>query len=123
MDIQMPTGCGNSPRIDIIADFTSEWASGNSAAVAEMLADNVVWNVVGKEVHSGTEEAQNAIPTFSPQRLEIKAIVTHGRYASCDGSLEAGSQSLQFNHVFRFTSTSKTAKIAEIRSYLIESST
>ncbi|WP_258934340.1 hypothetical protein [Nesterenkonia pannonica] len=47
------------------------------------------------------------------------SIITHGLLASCDGYVETASGRIAFSHVFRFASTSKAAKIREVRTYLI----
>lgn len=56
----------------------------------------------------------------SPERVEVISVVTHGRRASCDGYLEAGGMRVRFSHAFHFVSTPKTAMIAELRRYCIE---
>lgn len=119
MQIQLPTDCGNAPRIGIVGDFTVNWATGDETAVSESLADDAVWTFVGVDSYRGSEAAVNTAPPFKPDRIEVTAIITHGRLASCDGYLEAGDERIEFSHVFRFASTSKTAKIAELRSYCI----
>lgn len=70
--------------------------------------------------HSGPEAAGKASPPFKPERVEIISIITHGRLASCDGYLQAGGKRIDFSHALRFASTVKTAKIAELRSYCVE---
>lgn len=120
MEITLPTDCGNAPRIGIVGDFAVDWASGNAEAVAGRLADGATWTLVGTDTHSGPEAAKEVGPPFSPEHVEVLSIITHGRLASCDGYLEAGGRRIDFSHALRFASTSKTAKIAELRSYLIE---
>lgn len=120
MQIELPADCGNAPRIGIVADFAVNWAKGDAEGVSEWLADTVSWTLVGQSVHSGPESALEVKPPFSPQRVKLISIITHGRLASCDGYLEADGRRLVFSHVFRFASTSKTAKIAQMRSYCID---
>lgn len=98
MDITLPDGCGNSPRMALVADFVSAWARGEE--LDEWLREDVTWTVHG-EAGTGSET------------LTVHSIITHGRLASCDGQLDGGV----FSHVLRFASTAKTAKIVEIRSY------
>ena len=120
MKITLPTDCGNAPRAAIVGAFVVHWATGDTAAVAEWLSDEATWTVVGAASHRGPDAAALASPSFSPERVEVVAIITHGRLASCDGFLEASGRRLNFSHAFRFASTAKTAKIAELRSYCIE---
>lgn len=121
MEINLPTDCGNAPRIGIVGDFTVSWAKGDTEAVSGWLADHASWTLVGGGTHSGPKGAQELQPSFSPTRVEIISIITHGRLASCDGYLEAAGRRLDFSHAIRFASTAKTARIAELRSYCVES--
>jgi len=120
LEIQLPTDCGNAPRIGIVGDFAVQWARGDTEALAEWLADDVTWTRVGGATHSGVESAVDSVPPFAPQRVEVISIITHGRLASCDGYLEADGRRVDFSHALRFASTSKNAKIAAVRSYCIE---
>lgn len=120
MEIKLPTDCGNAPRIGIVGDFAVNWAKGDTAALSEWLADDVSWTLVGGHTHSGSEAAREVSPPFSPERVEVISVITHGRFASCDGYLEAGGKRIDFSHAIRFVNTSKTAKVAELRSYCIE---
>lgn len=105
MDVTLPTDCGNAPRIGVVGDFVTAWAAGDEEKQKEWLRDDTEWHVLGAESPSG------------PTALRVSTIITHGRLASCDGVLEYGDDKQPFSHVFRFASTSKTAKIAEIRTY------
>lgn len=101
MDITLPNDCGNAPRIGIVSDIVSRWAKGDEGGLAEWLGD----------------DASMTSPPWQPDNLEVLAVITHGRLAACDGVLSAGDKRLPFSHVFRFASTSKTAKVAEVRTY------
>lgn len=101
MDITLPTDCGNAPRIGIVSDIVSHWANGDRGSLAEWLGD----------------DASMPAPPWQPDRVEVLAVITHGRLAACDGVLSAGDKRLRFSHIFRFSSTSKTAKVAEVRTY------
>lgn len=120
MEIKLPTDCGNAPRIGIVRDFAVHWAKSDEAAISEWLTDEAKWTLIGGGTHSGPEAAGKVSPPFNPECVEIISIITHGRLASCDGYLEAGGKRIDFSHALRFASTVKTAKIAELRSYCIE---
>ncbi len=122
MDITLPTDCGNAPRIGIVSEFIVNWAKGDAEAVSQWLSDDAVWTVVGDGTYSGTQATEATSPPFLVERVEVISVVTHGRLASCDGYLDAGNKRLSFSHSLRFASTSKTAKIAQLRSYYIETS-
>ena len=111
MKTTLPTDCGNAPRIVIVGDFVTSWAQGDTDAMAEWLTDDVDWAVFGDAPKLG-EHLVAAV--------EIASIITHGRLASCDGFIDTDATRVAFSHVFRFSSTSKTAKIREARTYLVK---
>lgn len=111
MEIMLPADCGNAPRIEIVSNFVVNWAKGDAEATSEWLADDVRWTYVG------SKDYQQAFADFTPERIELYSVITHGRLASCDGYLESSGKRVDFSHAIRFASTSKTAKIAELRSY------
>ena len=119
MEIKLPTDCGNSPRIAIVGDFVANWAEGNTEPLSEWLTDEATWTVIGGSSERGLGATHAAAPPFVADRLEVFAIITHGRLASCDGYLAAGDRRLNFNHSFRFAGAVKTSRIAELRSYYI----
>lgn len=121
MEIILPTDCGNAPRIAIVGDFVVAWASGDPAAMSPWLADDVSWSIIGAQTHHGPDAAEAVVPELSPERIDIASVITHGRLASCDGFLDDGTTRISFSHAFRFSNTTKTGRVAEVRTYLIES--
>lgn len=121
MEINLPTDCGNAPRITIVSNFVVAWASGDTATMSLWLADDVSWTIVGAETHQGPDAAEAVVPEVSPERVDIASVITHGRLASCDGFLDDGTTRISFSHAFRFSNTTKTGRVAEVRTYLIES--
>ncbi len=119
MEIVLPSDCGNAPRIGIVGDFAVNWAMGDEAAVSSWLLADTEWTLVGDGSYRGPDAGVSTFPAFKPERVELISIITHGRLASCDGYLEAAGKRVCFSHAFRFASTSKTAGIAELRSYCI----
>lgn len=119
MDIRLPSDCGNAPRIGIVSDFVVGWASGDLDVVAEWLSDDVIWDAVGRETFQGADSAKLMTPSFQPQLIEVRSVVTHGRLASCDGYFESDKERVDFSHALRFASTAKTAKLSELRTYMI----
>lgn len=120
MKAVLPTDCGNSPRITIVGDFVTNWAKHDVEAMTEWLTDDAEWTRVGHVSMRGAGVAARVCPEAPNHLLEVTSIITHGRLASCDGFLKSDSGRLYFSHVFRFASTSKTAKIREARTYLVE---
>lgn len=121
MEITLPTDCGNAPRITIVSDLVVAWASGDTESMSPWLADDLSWSVIGTETHHGADAAREVLPKITPERIDIASVITHGRLASCDGFFEDGDTRIDFSHAFRFTNTAKSGRVAEVRSYLIES--
>lgn len=119
MKITAPTDCGNAPRIRIVTDFITWWAGGDTEQLSEWLTNEASWTVAGQEPNEGAIDLSAVLPPFTVAHVDIRSVITHGRLASCDGTVTAGDTRLEFSHAFRFASTAKTAKIAEVRSYLV----
>ena len=120
MKTTLPTDCGNAPRIGVVADVVTNWAQGDAEALAEWLTDDATWTLVGTTEHNGEDAALHVCPSDAATHLEVTSIITHGRLASCDGFLDTEKGRIGFSHAFRFASTSKTAKIKDVRSYCID---
>ncbi|HIY65035.1 MAG TPA: hypothetical protein H9830_02000 [Candidatus Agrococcus pullicola] len=120
MKITLPSDCGNAPRIGIVSDFVVSWAKNDEDAVATWLSDSTSWSEVGGDTYQGSDIAESLRPVFTPEHVEVLSVVTHGRLAACDGYFEADGVRVHFSHMFRFASTAKTARIADIRTYAIE---
>lgn len=124
MQIDLPSDCGNSPRMVIVGDFTSRWAVGDVAGCEEWLTDDSRWTLVGRR--EATLESDDApaprvlARPLEPERVEVLSIVTHGRLAACDGYMVREGERIDFCHMFRFAGATKTAKITEIRTYIAE---
>ena len=119
MEITAPTDCGNAPRIGIVTDFITWWAGGDTEQLSEWLTDEASWTIAGQEPAEGAIDLSAVVPAFTVAHVDIRFVITHGRLASCDGTVTAGDTRLDFSHALRFASTAKTAKIAEVRSYLV----
>ncbi|AQS74502.1 hypothetical protein [Corynebacterium ammoniagenes] len=115
MDITLPSDCGNSPRMALVADLAIAWASGNQDTLEQSLVDAPSWHHFGPD-----------LPAVAPTHAVVLGAINHGRSASCDGYLDFAEgvqpQRARFSHVFTFTSMVKTAKVKEIRTYLVEES-
>lgn len=47
MALILPTDCGNSPRMALVAELMAAWAAGEHAPVQEWLAEGSRWALVG----------------------------------------------------------------------------
>jgi|SRR5690625_4585236 len=120
MKIVLPTDCGNAPRIAIVGEFVTNWAKRDAEVMKAWLTEYVTWTVAGREAANDVVPADFAGPGGTPDYLEVNTIITHGRLASCDGFVDSESVRMYFSHVLKFASTSKAAKIREVRTYLNE---
>lgn len=132
MELRTATDCGNSPRMALVAEVITAWASAQDALVQEWLADDARWIMVGAQtagemssrgdgdaVDGDSPRGAIVPPPFEADRGEILTVLNHGRLAACDGYLVRGEDRVNFCHVIRFAGATKTAKIREIRTYLL----
>ena len=117
MKLLLPSGCGNAPRIGIVADLARGWASG-SPDLAAWLADEVKWYVNGRSIHSVGKGGALVRGSGEIDQLSIRSIITHGREAACEGSISSADETSNFCHIFRFSGVGRAAKVVEIRTYI-----
>ncbi len=104
----MPASCGNSPRMQIVAEIARAWGEEDQTYLEQWLLPDAEWHV-----HPGNSET-------GFQRLVLDNVVTHGRLGSCDGlAVGADGSTMRFAHFLVFASTAKTAKIRSITSYVV----
>lgn len=124
METVLPAGCGNAPRVSIVADVVSAWARNDDAALAALSADEALWTGDGTGADADARAlAARLGPDASVQRLEFDDIITHGRLASCTGRLviaggDGGGRRIEFSHHLRFRSAGRTAPLVEVRTFL-----
>ena len=120
--VDIPKDCGNAPRKIVIRDFLIALYSGDLDQTLEMLTDDVRWEVVGSHVLAGKAETRSwLMHAVSAQELKLHTVITHGTDCGADGvATYENSRTACFNHVIVFSGHAKTAKISEIRSYLID---
>lgn len=119
--VDIPEHCGNAPRKIVIRDFLVALYSGEIDDVIEALKDDVRWNIVGSQVLSGTADVREWLKTNrSPVELKLNTVITHGTDCGADGvATYADDTRAYFNHIILFSGHGKTAKIKELRSYII----
>ncbi|EST21262.1 hypothetical protein N566_27590 [Streptomycetaceae bacterium MP113-05] len=89
--------------------------------MAALVGEDVEWNLVGDTVLRGREAVRAwAADLAEAKEVAFGSLITHGREAGVDGTIEAADGArYAFCHVLRFPGTARTAKIAEIRSYVL----
>lgn len=112
----MPDGCGNAPRVRIVADILTHWARGEAQELTPWLGADFRWTRIDA---AGEHElaVRHAVPTEAPDSLEFLTIITHGPTAACDGVLTYDGAVVGFSHVVRFAGAGKSAPVVRIRSY------
>lgn len=123
MKVVCPVDCGNAPRKEILRDWNIALAGGDAAAVAELLADDVVFEPVGGSPIEGKAAVLSYFETagVATDELRIHNIITHGNTAALNASrLLSDGQRWDYCHVYLFKGFSRKAKLGRITSYRIE---
>lgn len=113
--------CRNAPRKEILRDFVVALAERDGEKIVLLVADNIVWTLVGERVLTGRDAVRRWVTSLPEVNgVVFGSLLTHGRGASVDGALGMvdGTHS-GFCHVLRFTGAAKTAKILGVTSYVI----
>lgn len=122
LTVHQEPDCGNAPRREVLKDLVVAIATRDSDVVDALIADDVVWTLVGGETLTGRGAVTDWVAA-GPEvdELTFGSVLTHGRGASVDGVHRLVDESeTGFSHVLRFSSTAKTAKISGVKSYLID---
>lgn len=120
MEIRIEEDCGNAPKKEFVKNFTIALAQGEVEKVAEMVTDDVVWEVVGEAEFQGKGQMDEAMKAWSLNHinfLEVENILSHGNICAAHGLLKSPTESVRFADFYRFNSHAKDAKIKKIVSY------
>jgi hypothetical protein len=124
LTIVCPDDCGNAPKKAMLKEFNIAMVKKDLDAITAMISDQVSWNMIGDKIIQGKEaftETLKQRETNTTTELSISTIITHGNAGSVNGSyILANGKKYAYCEVYKFTSTSKQAKIKEISSYVIE---
>lgn len=118
-----PEDCGNAPRKTMLRDFTLAAVSGNIDFITKHAAESIVWKIAGSAKFVGLAPFADAMRELHGRQaieLEIHHIITHGRTGAVSGTVTYADGGRAFCDVYEFAGASKTAKIREITSYIIE---
>lgn len=110
MNITLPTDCGNSPRMALVADLAVAWVVDDRETLEQWLVDEPSHQIFGQP-----------LPKSPISEVVVLGAINHGRSGSCDGYLDFADSAqprIRFSHTFSFTSTTKTAKVKEVRTLL-----
>src|SRR5690625_7230613 len=73
MKITLPSDCGNSPRMALVADLAVAWAADDKDTLEQWLADDPSWSAFGP-----------ALPETAISEVVVLGAINHGRAASCE---------------------------------------
>jgi|LSQX01.3.fsa_nt_gb hypothetical protein len=123
MKIIYPEHCGNAPKKILLIDLYKAVAVQDDDFILNNLTDDAVLHIVGLREVVGKENVISAVNTLVAKGLTeiiIKDAITHGNTAAVYGSLLFKDDlRIDFCNIYVFRGYSKTAKIREIRSYMI----
>jgi hypothetical protein len=123
MKIIYPEHCENAPKKILLIDLYKAVAVQDDDFILNNLTDDAVLHIVGLREVVGKENVISAVNTLVAKGLTeiiIKDAITHGNTAAVYGSLLFKDDlRIDFCNIYVFRGYSKTAKIREIRSYMI----
>lgn len=102
----------------LVADLAVAWAQGDDHTLSPWLVDDFSHDIFGPR------------PQGEIAEVVVLTALNHGRHAACDGYIvfadsdsdsdpDIGAARLRFSHFFAFSSTTKTAKVTALRTYLV----
>lgn len=122
MHVEIPAGCGNAPRQQIISRIVAALHEQDLPVLREWLHPGIRWEIAGEAPHEGAEAVEqrsSRIPDAS--RLQFLGILTHGKEGSADARITTVNGTvIGCSHVFQFASAGKAAKLVSIRSYFVD---
>lgn len=122
LDVKVEADCGNAPRKAQVRDWLIALAEGDVDAVCRELDDDACWDVVGHQRYDGIDEVRGYVERLAEDhvdQLSIRHLLSHGKQVAAEGTTTTS----RFAHVITYTGHGKTAKVAEIISYLAPTST
>lgn len=121
--LSVPKDCGNAPKKLILKNFNIALVTGDTETILGNLADHMTWTIIGDKMVKGKDAFIDKLSELHDgeiTELVIHDIITHGYVASAHGKVLGVNRDYYFCHVYKFTSASKTAKIKEMTSYIID---
>ena len=116
--------CGNAPRKLLLKDLSVAFADGDVGALLDLIADDVVLNIIGDRRTVGRDGFRDAILENGRRKakeLHLHNIITHGATGAVNGTLKMDDNRwVEYCDVFVFSGAGIKAKIKEITSYRID---
>ncbi|MFA7688054.1 MAG: nuclear transport factor 2 family protein [Moheibacter sp.] len=115
--------CGNSPKMEFLKEFNIAFAKGNIAYIAENVADEIDWNIIGDRKIEGKEKFKKELEKMKSEKateLIIDQILSHGKEGAVNGIIKMqNGKKYAFSDFYKFQGA-KGATIKSITSYVIE---
>ena len=119
MKITIPHDCDNAPKRRIVKDFVISAYQQQWQEVEEILDNNFNLISFGKNSIETFEELKNHFSQISKfEELVINEILSHGKFAACNGSIKLKSKTVHFAYFIEFKSAGKNT-ISKIKEYRI----
>lgn len=122
MKLLVPKGCDNAPRKQIVIDFTVAILKQQNEIIKEFADEAIIWYQL--KDNKKIEGLSSFITILQKENidivdcLEIYQVITHGKFASINGVISlANGTKINFCDVYMFSSTAKSGKVKEIKSY------
>ncbi|WP_078578215.1 nuclear transport factor 2 family protein [Salipaludibacillus agaradhaerens] len=112
---------------NFLESFNHAFAAHDISSIANGLAEDVVWRMVGEKEVKGKEEVIRFLENMKSDttyRLTIDTVITHGTTAAVNGVIEGTSPSgnvtaYEFCDIYKMNKH-KGGKIKELTSFVIE---
>jgi len=111
--------CGNSPKNQLVQEFTIAMARCDTERVREIVTDDVHWVPIGRKPVHGVDAFCEALARYGPaSQLTIEHVLSHGRTGAVNGVVSFGEKSRAFCHMYIFGNV-KGANIKSLSTYTI----
>lgn len=117
LQINVEADCGNAPRKAQVRDWLIALASGDLDTVCDDLDDDVCWDVAGSQRFDGIDEVRTHVEEVAKEHIEelsIRHVLSHGKQVAVEGA----TNSSRFAHVITYTGHGRTARVAEVISFI-----
>ena len=116
LSVSVDADCGNAPRKAQVRDWLIALAEADLDTVCSELDDDVRWDVAGNGTYVGIDEVRSHVRDEHDgiTRLHLRHLLSHGKQVCAEGATD----NQRFALVVTYSGHGKTAKIAEIVSYL-----
>ncbi|GHE31673.1 nuclear transport factor 2 family protein [Sphingobacterium griseoflavum] len=124
MKTSVPNYCGNSPKMQFIADFNLAYAASDIASALSFLHEDIQWEIIGEQMMHGHDAVRDFIEknaNLSVISFELQDVLSHGKLGSACGQLKLSNETIHFADFYEFSSHSAKATIKRIKTFALSS--